>query len=279
MKHFTVIQRTLLASAVAVLAFGAAPAKAAGSSPTAFGDCVGAPPGVGFKDCVTAVGHISASVVGTLSINEMRAISFGNFAVSGAGGVGGATIALDLQGNRVSANAGGDVITLLHGLTAGGALPSGSQSPGHYTVEFGAEGGTTQVYISFADNAGNIVDTCSPGAGFVGTGQCDTYHPGNNKNIFLQNGGAGSKFFISKFVFNEAGSDVYGHYIDNDGTNGGGAGNPGITNPWGHGHLATTGGAGVVDVVVGATLTTDGTGAAGYLPGKYTGTYNVMVSY
>jgi hypothetical protein len=285
MKHLKGLQRTLLCSALAVLAFGSTPALAIGGP--AFGNCVGAPSSPGpFKDCVTAVGHISASVVGTLSINEMRGISFGNFAVTGAGGgtYPGSTITLDLQGNRVETDSGtpaNDAIVLMHGATAGGAGPSGAQSPGHYTVTGGSEGNTvgTQVYISFADSAGNIVDTCNPGVGFVGTtAVCDTYHPGNNQNITLAGPALSHPFYIDHFVFNQGGEDVFGHYIANDGTNGGGVGNPGITNPYGPGNTPT-GGAGVVDVVVGARLTDDGSGAAGYPPGKYTGTYNIMVSY
>jgi hypothetical protein len=284
MKHLKEIQRTLLCSALAVLAFGSTPALALGGP--AFGNCVGAPdtgPGT-FSDCVTAVGHISASVVGTLSINEMRGMSFGNFAVTGTGVGGtypGSTITLDLQGNRVEADSGTsavDAIVLMHGATAGGAGPSGSQSPGHYTVSGGSESNTsgTQVYISFADNAGNIVDMCDPGGGFVGTtATCDTYHPGNNKKVQLTGPGAGI-FYIDHFVFNQSGEDVFGHYIANTGLVGVG---PGIANPFGPGHGGTVTGAGNMDIVVGARLTDDGSGAPGYTPGRYSGTYNVMVSY
>ncbi len=223
----------------------------------------------------------------------MHALSFGNFAVARAGGTGGATISVDVLGNRTqSAPTGGDTIVLLHGADATGgpgAAASGSQAPGHFTVSGGQEGGTTQVYISFADDSGNIVDTCSPGAGFVGTGPCDTYHPNDNQLITLNGPGTGV-FYVSQFVFNERGSDVYGHYIDNDGSSGnnGSAGppvvpntNPGIANPYKPGGPTngTTSGAGVADIVVGATLATDGTGTGTYLAGKYFGTYNVMVSY
>jgi hypothetical protein len=264
---------------VAVLAFGAAPAKAVGPVNTAFGSCIGQDmTQAGGKDCVTAVGHISASVVSTLTINEMRAISFGNFAVNcGAGCAGGAnaaTIAMDTNGVRTELDGTPDKIILLHGANATpdqaapgvhGAVASGSQSPGHYTVEADAEGGTTQVYISFADINGNIVDACSPG------GPCDDYHNGQAVTI---TGPTAQTFTVDKFVFNESGSDVYGHYIDNRG----GAHNPapGTSDPFDHTRTA----AADVDVVVGATLHTTAQAAlTNYAPGKYTGTFDVMVSY
>src|ERR1022692_742058 len=81
MKHLKGLQRTaILSAAIATLAFGGHQAKAfAPFVPTPAGSCVGS---AGVDDCVTAVGHISGRVVGTLTINETRAVSFGNFAVA-----------------------------------------------------------------------------------------------------------------------------------------------------------------------------------------------------
>jgi hypothetical protein len=311
MKHLKGLQRTLMASTAVVasvavvLAFGALPAKAV-TNPTdnPFGSCIGD----ATHDCVTTNGHISASVVTTLSINEMRAVSFGNFAVTCAGVgacVGGQSLVLDPSGVRAAnVGAGADSFVLLNGggpVLGGRAHDSGSQSPGHYTVSTGAEGATTQVYISFADNAGNIIDACSPGGGggfnkggvyggiyfTSGAGTytgvpttCDSYHPGNAVTL---TGPAGNTFTVDQFQFNESGSDVYGHYISNQAHVG-----PGTPTPWlpsgtaGSGHNAGTPAAaadtvGDVDVVVGATLHTVAGGD--YAPGKYTSTYEVMVSY
>jgi hypothetical protein len=257
------VQRTLMASAVAVLAFGAAPAMAA-TVDTPFGSCAGD----ATHDCVTATGHASASMVTTLTINEQRAISFGNMSITSAAG-GDSTVKLGTNSSRTVTN-GTDTITLLHGAQSSngaGNAASGAQSAGHYTVETAAEGGATQVYISFADTSGNIIDMCTPG------GVCDAYHPGNK--VTLAGPGAGTEhLFMDKFVINESGSDVYGHYIDNAG----GAANPspGIANPFDHSHTA----AADIDVVVGATLHTDSAHVAGaYGAGKYVGTFNAMVSY
>ncbi len=288
MRLLKVLQATtILCSAAAFLAYAPTPAKAV-TSDTPFGACTGADVSAGGgSDCVATLGHISASVVGTLSINEMRAISFGNFAVASAGGAD-ATIVLDPTGVRTVAN-NTDVITLLNGINGGGLSDTGSQSPGHYTVSASDEGAATQVYISFAQNDGTPIDACSPngsaGGVYGGTytgapGTCDNYHPGSSVSL---SGPVANAFTVDQFVFNESGSDVYGHYIDNQATVG-----PGISNPFlpgsatGAGHdngTGTPGGAGTaqaIDVVVGATLHTT---ALTPTPGKYTGTFVVMVSY
>jgi hypothetical protein len=312
MKHLKGLQRTLMASTVIVLAFGAVPVMAA-TSDTSFGACTGSDMNVALtgQDCVTAVGHISASVVGTLSINEMRAVSFGNFAVkcAGASCAGDSTIILDPEGVRSAVN-GTDTITLLHGADAtpgsgggvgpsSGAVLSGSQSPGHYTVSGSQEGNaaSTQVYISFADSSGNVIDACSPngnvggphvgggGNGYSGApGTCDNYHPGNK--VTITNGT--SNFFVDQFTFNESGSDVYGYYIDNAAPVGPGSPTPflpGSAANSGHNNGIGTPGAGAatppvdaIDVVVGATLHTDPVATA-YAAGKYTGIFDIMVSY
>jgi hypothetical protein len=253
------IQRSLMASAVTVLAFGAAPAMAS----TPFGTCTG-------TDCVTATGHASVSVTSTLTINEQRAISFGNMSAStgGAGG-GDASIALGLDGSRTITQGAVDTITLLHGANSSngagsadgggpGTFGSGAQSPGHYTVEADAEGGTTQVYISFADATGVPIDISG-----------DDYHHGKSVSL---TGPVGRSFTMDKFVINETGSDVYGHYISNTAP----SPSPGTTDPFDHTHAAN---AADLDVVVGATLHTVSHAAGAYAAGKYTGTFNIMTSY
>jgi hypothetical protein len=302
MKQFKGLQKTLMASTVIILisGIGGAPTPAGASTlDTNFGSCIGS---AGGSDCVTTNGHISASVVGTLSINEMRAISFGNFAVTCAVNnacVGGQTIILDPTGVRLAnTGAGADSFTLLHGAGAtpgpGANIADGSQSPGHYTVSADKEGATSQVYISFADSFGNVIDACSPngstggvyGGGYTGThGTCDVYHP-NNKVIL--SGPAGNTFTVDQFTFNESGSDVYGHYISNNAVTGVEpvSGTPFLPGTAGNGHNGTpatgaptnvSGPTTAIDVVVGATLHT--VLGVNYVPGKYTNTYNVMVSY
>src|ERR1035437_5080364 len=142
MKHLKGLQRTIMASAVAVLAFGAAPAKATTLTavPTPAGACTGA---AGTKDCSTATGHIGVSVIGTLSINEKRAISFGNMHVKTAGAaVGDATLVMSNTGPLTPvAGANTDIMLLLHGANANngslitpsspGATGSDGQAPGH----------------------------------------------------------------------------------------------------------------------------------------------------
>src|SRR6185436_15467523 len=158
MKHPISFKRTLLASAVAVLAFGAMPAIAdiPGPAPSA---CTGVD---GTTDCVAVLGHISASVAGTLSINELRGISFGNMYVTctGADCDGSASLILTGAGVRSVGTTGGDDIVLLNGIDNGGVVDSGAQHPGVYRVTLGNEdgqGAAQGVYISFADNAGNPV--------------------------------------------------------------------------------------------------------------------------
>ena len=257
----------VVASVVTVLVFSTNPAMAAETVPvnTPFGSCVG---GVG-SDCVTATSHASVSVVSTLSVNEERALSFGDISVScGAGPcTGTATLTLSLTGVRVAATTGVDVITPLHGAQSSngaGAAASGGQAPAHFTISGGNENAAQQVYISFADNAGNPIDISG-----------DSYHPGNKVTLV---GPAGHSFTVDTFVINEDGSDVYGHYIATGGVTGG---HQGITNPFNPaGHVAFAAGtAGVADVVVGATLHTVAGAGVSYAAGKYSGTYDTMVSY
>ncbi len=272
MKLSRKVQKALMASAV-IFAMGSGVAWAAPVD-TGFGACTGA----SGTDCTAATGHASMSVTSTLSINEMRALSFGNFAATTPGATD--TIVLDIDGSRTAstgftplngANATGGSV----GGATGSALETGSQSAGHFTISGGSEDAATatQVYISFADSSGNGIDMCDDSTHAI----CDDYHHGNVIQFQSPTGGVAGDLTMDKFVINQSGSDVYGHYIDNSGTTVG----PGISDPWlpgaNHSGGASAGGvAGEVDVVVGATL--HGTGAA-LNPGKYTATYVVMASY
>jgi hypothetical protein len=251
------LHRALLASAVTMLAFGAAPAMAN----TPFGNCVGL---LG-TDCTTANGHASVSVTSTLSVNEERAISFGNIAKSTPALSD--TIVLTTSGVR-TASAG---FTPLFGASASpaGNAQSGAQSPGHYTVTGGAEDSATAVYISFADASGNPIDMCTS------AGVCDQYHIGNAVKLSGPTGAGLADLTLDSFVINETSNDVYGHYITT-----GSSVAPGTTSPFLPGAHAATPGvnatAGVVDVVVGATL--HGGGVALKI-GKYVGNFDIMASY
>jgi hypothetical protein len=261
MKLSKKVQRTLMASAVMLVA-GAGSAKAAAPVDEPFGACTGA---LG-TDCVAGTGHASVSISNTLSINEMRAISFGNFAstallatdnvILGIDGSRTATGFVPLNGTDGGAGGGG----------AGDPLETGGQSPGHFTVTGG--GAADAVYISFAQTDGTGIDMCDS------NGDCDDYHNGSSVDL-------GGGFTVDHFTINETGSDVYGHYVATDAP----GESPGISDPWlpgsatgsGHDSGATNGSTkGEIDIVVGATLhSAAGTPAAG----KYAGTFNIMVSY
>src|ERR1019366_5597220 len=156
LKRTTILSAAV--SAVAVLALGATQAQA---DSTVGGD---------------VLGHISAIVVGPLTVAENQAINFGNFgvicAIPAACVADAASILLTDQGTRTIT---GTDITLINTGAAGGVLDgtnheTGSQSPGFYTIVSGM-GGTESVYVSFADTAGNIIDD-----GFVN-------HPNNRATI------------------------------------------------------------------------------------------------
>jgi len=246
-----------MASAVA-LTLGTGQAMAAGTQ--VFGSCDGSGGG---GVCVTGNGHASVSVADTLTINEQRAISFGN--VSTAAAIG-ATLVLGTDGSRTNAG-----FTPLHGGANGTAGPpdSGGQSPGHYTIEGGDDdtGSATQVYISFATTTGDPIDMCNATV-------CDSYHPTTVVTMTPPTGGGAGDLTVDHFTINEDGSDAYGHYINNDGN--GGTGPAGITNPFLHDHTVATPGSGIADVVVGARLTST---VATLTKGKYTGTFLIMASY
>jgi hypothetical protein len=270
MNYFKGLQRTLMASAVAVLAFGAAHAMAGPFTgptypigDTVAGSCVGHGVGVGFNDCGTATGHIGVSVVGTLSINELQAVNFGNVAVTKAGnGIGSATLT---PAGAITLNAAGlDGLTLISGANANGGSGGGEpgqvgndgQHPGIYAVSGANEGGNQRVYISFADTSTNPLDANG-----------DNNYPLNNVTVF---GPAGNTFTVKDFVFTAVttagaagtnvgsvvGKDVYGNYVDTTG--------------------GTSNTAFYIDV--GATLSTSGVAGA-YKPGKYVGEFNITASY
>ena len=198
-------------------------------------------------EAVSAEGHISASVVGALNITELFPIKFGNFEIICTNNMcdAASSIVLSDQGIRTAHSSGSDTIALLSG--GGGGLETGSQSPGFYRVDTAGETpGSQNVYVSFADQNGSLIDT---------------NHPANH--VFLS-GPVPNAFTVDTFTFegdtgttgyqqlSPSATDTYGTYVPlgNDGT---------------------------VTIRIGATLHT----AAGITPppGQYTGTFNVLVSY
>ena len=226
MKTLNTLKRTVFIFAAIVLAFGAAEAGASN----------------------TVTGHISTSVIGALDITEVFAIKFGNFTLSCTSGVCDTQsyIVLSDQGARTATSAGADTIALLSGGGGGTNLETGAQQPGFYSITNNGEGsGAQNVYVSFADMNGNIIDI---------------NHPANHVNL---SGPALNAFTVDTFTFesdtgttgymqqNPSIQDIYGYYVP-------------LVN-------------GVVTIRVGATLHT----AAGATPppGQYTGTINIMASY
>lgn len=219
----------------------------------------------GAVEGVDELGHIDASVTGVLNITEVSGIKFGNFSVTCAGGAGatcsnnGAQLTLADTGKRTASAPSPDTITPLYGLgsadgvATGTDQETGSQAPGFYTIDAGAEGtGSQHVYISFADANGNIIDT---------------NHPANNAQL---TGPTGQHMYVDTFTFSsDTGTTGYlGTQEAADATN---TGNYISLN-------SGTGGAGKATIRVGATLHLNATVAA-YAPGQYAGTYNIMVSY
>jgi hypothetical protein len=242
------LQKVAVVSALALFGFSALPshsAHAAGPYNADYdpGSCVGA----AGTDCGTAVGHIGASVVGTLSINELRAINFGNVAVA-TPGTGGDSIELTDAGAIGTVVGTNDGLVALSGANANGGLGGAEtgtagndgQHSGLYEISGYGEGGQTRVYLSFATTANEPLD-CNG----------DAYYPDNK--VTVEGPTAADYFYANAFTFAEDGSDVFGHYID------------------------TTGGTDPIDVEVGATLLTDA--AATYSVGKYVGEFNITASY
>jgi hypothetical protein len=201
-----------------------------------------------------AAGHVSISVTSVLGITEVAPLSFGNFAVTCANSVCDrqSSIVLDSDGTRTVSSAGADTIVLLNqaagagGVTSGTPQETGSQRPGFYSINAGGEGsGAQNVYISFADVNGNVIDK---------------NHPHNHVAL---SGPVANAFIMDTFTFESdtgttgyvqqtpSQTDIYGSYIP-------------LVN-------------GRANIRVGATLRT----AAVTTPpaGQYSGTFNVMASY
>jgi len=206
-----------------------------------------------YADSTSAMAHISASVTNVLWIAEVSAMNFGNFALTCASSLCDtqSSIVLADNGLRTATSAGADTIALLNGaavggITSGTAQETGAQAPGFYSIDAGTEGtGSQNVYITFADAQGNLIDI---------------NHPANHVNL---SGPVANAFTVDTFTFesdtgttgyvqqNPSQSDIYGTFIP-------------LVN-------------GKAIIRVGATLHT----AAGPTPppGQYTGTFNIMASY
>jgi hypothetical protein len=149
------LKRTIFISGMGLLALGATEANAASDT--------------------SVLGHISASVQGNLEVDETSAINFGNFSVTAcapcAGGVN-ATVVMDAEGHRTTPNnAGADKLNLLVGTDSGdgndddgiddtGHFGTGGQAPGFYHIT--NTDGIANIYVSFANNTGSIIDSNHP---------------------------------------------------------------------------------------------------------------------
>ena len=120
------LKKTTILSGMALLALGATEAKAANQT--------------------AILGHISASVVGDLTVKEVSAINFGNMVANGgcpvapsiaAGTPAVNNILLGVAGERTLSGA---CLALTYGATGGGItggvtnLGTGGQSPGFYQI-------------------------------------------------------------------------------------------------------------------------------------------------
>ena len=249
MSFFKALKRTTIAATAAgMLALGASQAQAVQDP--------------------SVLGHISLSVLGTLGVTELSAINFGNIAFSGATGcavgacAGGQILTLSNEGNRTLGGAATDGITLLVGVQTGAvdaagipdgaSLGTGGQAPGFYQITNGD--GVTNVYVSFSNNSGAIIDTNHPN-NYVSldggtTGQVDEFRVQN----FTWETDNGAGLGASASGYTAVGTDVtdiYGKYTP----------------------CAAT-----CTIRVGADLHTV---AAKPAPakGKFTGTFYLMVSY
>jgi hypothetical protein len=240
------LKRTTYLSAAALLAFGATDAQA--------------------TDTVAYAGHISASVQGTLAVTEINAINFGNFAATGCGttapvaGVAGTdSITLSDKGARTVA---GSCFTLMNGASGKvGQNETGGQTPGFYSISNGDS--VTNVYVSFADGAtGDIIDSTY---GAQGTGSAVYTHPNNYLKL---TGTTANAFAVNEFSFetdDPAGPNGTSGYV------------PLHAAAWdaaNSGEYVACGAS--CTLRVGAKLTPL---VAIPAPGKYTGTFYIMVSY
>lgn len=252
MDLLKVLKYTTLASAVGLLALGATEARAA--------------------EQVAILGHISASVQGTLNVKEISAINFGNFSITGAcgttapvAGVAGTdTLVLDPKGARTAAGC----ITLVYGNSGSGLdsththFETGGQAPGFYTITGAIN--NSAVYVSFADNDGSIVDSTY---GSKGTGSTVYTHPNNYVKL---TGTTANAFAVNEFSFETddgTAADGSSGYTQQDSAHWDATANSG--------NYVTLQGTSAT-LRVGAKLSTLNAAPAA---GKYTGTFFVMVSY
>lgn len=131
-------------------------------------------------------GHDSFSVTSAVSVSEVSAVRFGNFSVSSPGD-NGASIVLDINGDRTANQTGSTLITLLNG----GISDTGGQNEGVYRVT-GATGGAS-LYVSFTDHTGAAITGGNP--------------------VVLTGPVGSDAFDVDSFVFNNDGTDGMGDYI------------------------------------------------------------------
>ena len=225
------LKRTTIISATALLALGATEA------------CAG-------TDNVAVLGHISASVTGALNVAEISALKFGNYTSGGSAGT--LTLAADgslLHTGGVTPMFGADA-PAPHGIGAGASQETGSQAPGFYSVT--TEGTTTHVYVTFADNLGNIIDPVT--------------HPSNNVILNGPDGATPSTIFVDHFTF-AVDDHTTGYVPAISGTN--------PTPDGSYGSYITVAANTATNFRVGAELHDPGSSVTG----RYVGTYYVMVSY
>lgn len=197
----------------------------------------------------TVTGHMSASVVGALNVTEVMAINFGNFAIACTHNVcdTASSIVLSDQGTRTATSLGADTIGLLNGggVTTGN-VETGAQQPGFYTINAGGEGsGTQNIYVSFTDINGNIIDINHPANHVILSGPVPNAF---TVDTFTFESDTGTTGYVQQ---NPATLDIYGYYVP-------------LVN-------------GNVTIRVGATLHTAAVTTP--IPGQYTGTFNILVSF
>jgi len=259
----------------------------------------GSCPGAG--DCTAVIGHISASVVGTLSVEEISAINFGNMAVAGcpvAPAIAAGTPTADFMTltNEGTRTVGGACITPLNGASQtvagvpnGTNYETGGQSPGFYKIS-GVDAGTaddvttpldTDIYISFSDVGGDIVDSCygsqglGSGGASAGTQGCavanTTYtHPNNYVTL---TGPTPAAFAVNQFTFETDDPAAANGTTPGSGYSPLNAAAWDVTNN--SGNFVPLSGTSAT-LRVGATLIPL---VAAPAAGKYTGSFYIMVSY
>lgn len=221
------LKRTTILSAAAVLAFGATEARA--------------------LDNTATLGHMSASIASALNVEELSPMRFGNFLAPGVGST--LVLASDgqLTGTGIVPLYGANATTPGMG-TAANAQETASQAPGFFSIVTDT---IADVYVTFSDNAGNIIDAM---------------HPANN--VILTGPGGPSDLTVDTFTFSQNTTASTGYAMTAPNVKGG------TTNaPYGNYIIVTPAGD---QFRVGATLHA---AAGGEAAGRYTGTYYVMVSY